>query len=162
LALAGCQFDASGFAVLVPVPRVDAASAPADAAAADALALDAAATPCADTDRDGFSVATTTGVVCGPADCDDGDPRAFPGQTRGFTTPRARGGFDFDCDGVDRPLADQTQGGECQRPPFSSCQGTGWLGDVPRCGERGVWHRCASADLACRETERVELIMPCI
>jgi hypothetical protein len=38
---------------------------------------------------------------CGGTDCDDGDARAYLGQTAFFETPRASGGYDFDCNGSD-------------------------------------------------------------
>ncbi len=38
---------------------------------------------------------------CGGNDCDDADARAFLGQTDFFDTPRASGGYDFDCNGIE-------------------------------------------------------------
>jgi hypothetical protein len=55
-----------------------------------------------DGDHDGHDA-----VECGGDDCDDGDDRAYPGQTDYFSTERkTKGGYNFDCDpdGNETPL----------------------------------------------------------
>lgn len=89
-----------------------------------------------DGDKDGQSPSTLG--ACGK-DCDDADEKSFAGQTKFFTTPAKRGGFDYDCDGVETKqfdtfvkcnLADCSLGAE------------GWFfagGATPPCGATGDW-----------------------
>ena len=67
-------------------------------------------------------------------DCDDNDARAHPGQTDFFDTPRASGGYDFDCNGTDEP----------QEPTSCACIGSALL--VPPgaegCGVTGTVRTC--------------------
>ena len=74
-----------------------------------------------------------------PEDCDDADPRAFPGQTEFFDTPRlGAGGFDFDCD-EDETL-EAPDFAECDPPVCGSAPGWSRLYDViPGCGETAYW-----------------------
>lgn len=156
--LAGCSFDASGSLSGSAGGGAD-ASASGDARSAPAPD---AAPPCADTDGDGFFVPRDADADCGPLDCDDTDRRVRPDQTGAFTTPTASGNFDYDCDGDETPLADTERGGDCRQEIFGPCEGTGWLDQVPACGETGTWHRCEASLLSCDETERVTATMPCI
>ncbi len=162
--LAGCQFDQSG-GVDGPDVAVDAAvSGGPDAAprVVDAAAgSDALAQLCKDEDGDGFKFPIVPGSDCGVLDCNDSDELAHPDQDGAFTTPTSVGDFDYNCDGVETKVADTRDGDECNRPPFGSCEGTGWLGGVPDCGEVGVYHRCDSDIFSCFEAEQTELAMPC-
>jgi hypothetical protein len=162
--LAGaCAFDPAG---RVPAGEEGGDGAPggADAggpAAPDAVGPDAAAPACVDGDGDGFMAANMPGAVCDPADCDDADDRVYPGQTGAFTTPKASGGFDYDCNGVEEKLSDTTLGEGCHEDIFGPCLGTGWLGAVPACGQAGTWHRCEDTLFGCDEAEKVDAVMPC-
>jgi hypothetical protein len=160
--LFGCRFDERGLAG----PPRDAAGADDGGvvdrgdAADDGGWADAAA-PCVDRDDDGFLAVGVPDADCEPpADCDDSDPDAYPGQTESFSEPRTSGGFDYDCDGVDSPALDTTQGGDCYWDWFS-CEGTGWYGPVPACGQQGIWHTCAPDDYRCVESGAELLRMPC-
>ncbi len=51
-------------------------------------------------DGDGDGHAASSLGVCGD-DCDDSDANVFKGQTSWFTSPRASGGYDYDCNGVE-------------------------------------------------------------
>lgn len=85
-------------------------------------------------------------------DCDDNDPRAFPGQTQFFSTERERvGGFDFNCDTTETPKWEKTagrcipagvgdlcglEGDRCNLPDGAQ----GWDGpSFPVCGDQGTW-----------------------
>ncbi len=89
-----------------------------------------------DTDGDGYTVVTATVMeVCADAcpvgytdidptppanrDCDADDPRAYPGQTASFGTPRTSGSFDFDCDGIE--TATDTVIGSCVEDSRGAC-----------------------------------------
>jgi len=158
----GCAFDErgvpGGLAGADARMPGDGASGGADAATTDAGSPDAAV-PCADRDHDGFFVVAIPDSDCGDQlDCDDGDDRAFPGQTDYFSTPRTSGGFDFNCDGNQTPI-DTTQGGACQTD-WWSCTGTGWVGGVPDCGNPGTYHTCEDQG-GCTETSSVNTAMAC-
>ncbi len=158
LALAACQFDESG---LPGDGTGDGAPADEDAAAPDARPDEPpdAAVPCTDRDGDDWMAVGIEGSDCGAVlDCDDQDDRAFPGQTEYFSTPRASGGFDFDCDGAESKI-DDTQGGECA-VDWWNCVGTGWVGGVPDCGDPGTWHVCEDQQ-GCRETSSTNTAMAC-
>jgi hypothetical protein len=122
--------------------------------------LDAPVTPaCVDSDGDRYQVSIGGATCAQPVDCDDADDRAHPGQEEAFSTPRTGGGFDFDCSGVET-LGDDRQGRACQWDLFV-CRGTGWLGQIPSCGEFQNWHRCRGEGLTCREVTIGNIPMPC-
>jgi hypothetical protein len=90
-----------------------------------------------DADGDGFGTgAGTLGcTLMGAAegtDCDDTDPRAFPGQTTFFETPRMSGGFDYDCNGVATPEIRVRS--VCGSGPMCMLLQAGWVSTVPGCG----------------------------
>jgi hypothetical protein len=100
-----------------------------------------------DADGDGHGDAAVSLLACAPPpgyvgssdDCDDGDARAFPGQTAFFNDrPRANGTWDFDCDGVQRP-EHSTQVFTCSGGT-SGCSNNGgfWFDSVPGCGQAGT------------------------
>ncbi|NUO48714.1 MAG: hypothetical protein HOV80_07650 [Polyangiaceae bacterium] len=64
----------------------------------DCTAAGFCAAPDCDFDQDGQLRAD---LHCGGNDCDDSDARVWPGQDEFFDTPRASGGYDFNCDGID-------------------------------------------------------------
>ena len=113
--------------------------------------------PCAiyyrDEDGDGFGDAQVSlrwcdgappaGYVARAGDCDDGDARAFPGQTRAFDEERVGGGWDFDCDGkATRVEVGVVQ--DCQRTN-TGCVGGGWFKPLPQCGQQGKRMSCEIA-----------------
>jgi hypothetical protein len=83
-----------------------------------------------DADGDG---AARDDAQCGGDDCDDSDARVKPGQTAFFDTPRASGGFDFDCDGVETTFV----------PTACGCGDVVFESDGPwGCGAHGRKHAC--------------------
>lgn len=164
LAAVACSFDPSGSGPgdddqpAAPDARLDGGATAPDGGPTD----DHDAAPmCVDRDGDGYPWPNTPGASCGPdLDCDDDDEDAFPGQPNGFTEPTAAGSYDYDCDGAETPLAEQTLGGDCALDWFD-CIGTGWMDTVPRCGELGVWHECSGDIFSCGEREQVAAKMPC-
>lgn len=74
-----------------------------------------------------------------PEDCDDADPRAFPGQAEFFETPRrGAGGFDFDCDGEETLAFPDLV--ECNPPLCGHEPGWNRLDNIiPACGTVGGW-----------------------
>jgi hypothetical protein len=52
--------------------------------------------------------------VTNATDCDDADADAFPGQTAFFPTPRASGGYDYNCDAVETKQYPGITGFTCQ------------------------------------------------
>lgn len=100
-----------------------------------------------DADGDGFGNPSKSVQACvappktvtDGTDCADDDPRAFPGQTQFFHTPRPDGSYDFDCDG--KSSIRLTQRASCEEDPATrKCSATsGWDGKVPDCGQAGEW-----------------------
>ena len=89
-------------------------------------------------DGDGDGHGPASSPVASPCDdCDDANANAFPGQTKFFTSPRAGGSFDYDCDGAETP--ESTATGSCDLDPVSgACNfAAGWDGSVPACGAAG-------------------------
>jgi len=111
--------------------------------------------PCygaSDTDMDnyyaGAAVQTCTGATCPAgssslADCDDNNPQAKPGQFTYFSTSRADGSFDYDCDGQETKhpawacVTDAGAVSICSTTPFDI--GRGFVGSVPPCGASGTY-----------------------
>lgn len=119
----------------------------------------------ADTDLDGFgdpdapvvACVLSAGVSPNGEDCDDDDPRAFPGQTTGFAEPRDDGTWDYDCDGFSTPTL--TDRPECRTPPLCGTDGytyatEGWaLEAFPDCGGSAAWIlRCELTLSGCTST----------
>lgn len=96
-----------------------------------------------DKDSDGHGVMDVTRDACtlpqGFAtvadDCDDNDNRAFPGQTQYFSTPRASGGFDFNCDGNDSLQNTRIDPQQCICNGNECSLSRGWKDVVPSCGD---------------------------
>lgn len=77
-------------------------------------------------------------------DCMDTDERVHPGQTMFFTSPRADGSFDFDCNGIQELQFASQSRGRCGGTPYRGfgclADPTGWIGgNRPRCGEIRRW-----------------------
>jgi cysteine-rich repeat protein len=90
------------------------------------------------TDADGDGHGPSSSPAAAPCnDCNDADPDTFGGQTKWFTSPRAGGGFDYDCSGVEEP--EFTDSGSCDYDPVTmACDFTpGWAGGTPACGVTG-------------------------
>lgn len=128
----------------------------------------------ADVDGDGFGDPNAPALGCSspaPAkyvlnktDCDDGDNKAFPGQTNFFDVPRkGKGGYDYNCDGNATPFYANVSGKSCGRcAPGGLCSAlfcnmawgcnpAGCSGDGPAegyfgnvaCGQSGTLQTCA-------------------
>ena len=90
--------------------------------------------PCVDQDLDGWTTCQ--------GDCDDADPKVFPGQTSFFTVQSVGGTFDYNCDGkVELKLATAFGGCAGLAP---SCTGSvaGWTASPPPCGVTASWTFC--------------------
>jgi len=87
---------------------------------------------------------------CGD-DCNDADPRVFPGQTVYQSSPiddvSSERDFDYDCDGVERPIFDEGVG-FCELVGSNCFAHMGFLDAVPSCGESGfMLGRCREVTL---------------
>lgn len=118
-----------------------------------------------DSDGDGFG-AGAVGYFCGApeaagrtalvGDCCDSDNRAKPGQTNFFTTQRACGGWDFDCNGT--TLLQDVSSDACQT--VGSCgtfdrecsESTGWAGSPPGCGVAGTYVTSCGSSPICNQS----------
>lgn len=117
----------------------------------------------ADNDGDGhgdgaqpiLACAPPAGYVTSADDCDDGDARAFPGQASYFSTPRADGSFDFDCDGSST-LEHPRVNAEYCICGWGTCGVTiGFKVAVPPCGETGVYVTGVKSPLACEQATEI-------
>lgn len=71
-------------------------------------------------------------TIC-DGDCDDANPLVYPGQTAFFSTERAGGGYDYNCDEVE----------ELEHPyliswSYPECR-SGWINTIPACGGTAQW-----------------------
>lgn len=94
-----------------------------------------------DADGDGYSPKTCKvgGAHSGKGnDCNDSEPKAFPGQTAWFSGQAIGGGWDYNC----------SQKTESQYPVVSQCGNSvpisGWSGSVPGCGQNGTYVTCGA------------------
>jgi hypothetical protein len=112
-----------------------------------------------DADGDGWgdpnvtimSCSEPTGYVANNTDCDDSNSNVFPGQPNWFSTPRANGSFDYNCDGrADLRWGAFGCGGS------APCNGTdGFAGMVPNCGGNHCFRygwQCTAHGTACLTT----------
>lgn len=89
-------------------------------------------TACLDSDKDG--VTTCAG------DCDDTDPDAHPAQTAFFTMPtKGTKNFDYNCDKVEER---EVKGLVSCARVGAGCEGHGWQGSIPGCGQAAVFISC--------------------
>ncbi len=101
-----------------------------------------------DKDYDGYGDKNNFVRACWPpprghyitrgGDCDDNNYNINPGQRRFFTYPRKNGSYDYNCDGKEE--------GRYHVKPFkscdSNCQGRGYKGKTPKCGEKFNYVEC--------------------
>ena len=95
---------------------------------------------CKDGDGDQHSVCA--------GDCNDADPKVFPGQTE-FRDTASAGSFDFNCD-----QREEQEHPDVAAPcAFSngSCTGSGWEGAVPKCGDEGTYVQCNPRTGSCTQ-----------
>jgi len=80
-----------------------------------------------------------TGVVS--TDCYDYNANAYPGQTAYFTADRGDGDFDYDCSRSEEKQYTSISGGCYWDTVYISCEcnGAGWDGPVPNCGDSELW-----------------------
>ncbi len=96
---------------------------------------------CLDVDKDTISDCDA------PPDCNDNNADVFPGQTKYFDAPIAGGtSFDYNCNGS----VEKEPGGpvNCQHQG-SYCDGDGWQGAGPACGQSGNWVQCVKNGGTC-------------
>lgn len=91
---------------------------------------------------------------CDGLDCDDEDPRVFPGQTKFFasrsTNPSV--GFDFNCSGQLESPAENVAV-TCEGLTLGVCTSAqGFLDGIPACGDSGKWGVCRVVTLACTDS----------
>jgi hypothetical protein len=135
--------------------------------------IDGGGNPCwtayRDSDGDGYGEPNTGIVICqytpgyvrNQVDCDDQNPKVHPFQTQYFTTPRANGSFDYDCDG--EGLIEYYLRASCGKGGLggSGCQ-SGWMMKVPLCGESWEWVECArNTQGVCVETAQYSAPQAC-
>lgn len=98
---------------------------------------------------------------CGGDDCDDADERVHPGQTSYYSERQERVGFDYDCSG--RPEPEHQRLLMCTGLALAACptDDSGFLDELPACGEPGSWGTCQTGTVACEEQVLDELPMRC-
>jgi hypothetical protein len=83
---------------------------------------------------------TTSGYVDDNTDCDDGDKEANPDQDQFFAQPTlGKHNFDYNCDGTEEQEFSDAEA--CTWVP-PGCEGAGWSGSVPACGQQGQFVDC--------------------
>ena len=100
-----------------------------------------------DRDRDGHGDPSTSLEACQPPhgyvavgdDCDDADPRVYPGQTGLFSEPTAAGSYDYNCDEIEEQ---ESSSKVWCSGSGTACSGDGWAFSVPSCGSSGLLARC--------------------
>jgi hypothetical protein len=97
--------------------------------------------------------AAPAGYVSSSDDCDDGDARAFPGQTAFFNDrPRSNLSWDFDCNGTEEPQHVASvftcNGGS------TGCSNNGgyWMDSVPACGQAATTVTAIGCQSFCSST----------
>jgi len=100
-----------------------------------------------DNDGDGhYTIASQTSCTGAkrnsPAgdDCLDSDKNVYPGQTAWFTTPRADGGWDYNCDGsITQQYTVIANLSGCFSSNNNTTNHGGWATTVPACGVTAQW-----------------------
>ena len=79
-------------------------------------------------------------------DCDDDDSNAYPGQSLYFSSSRANGSYDYNCDGIeekeDESVAPQFCNWDTEFNParcVANSSGSGWRTAAPDCGQSGTY-----------------------
>ena len=72
-------------------------------------------------------------------DCDDEDKDVFPGQKKYFDAARPAGGYDYDCNNNEE--AEYPSVVACVKAG-QNCNGEGWVGAAPACGQLGQFSSC--------------------
>ena len=101
--------------------------------------------------------AAPSGYVAVGGDCDDGDDRAFPGQTLYFGIANGEVGYDWNCDGSEDYEISAAAPVRCIS---SSCPTTRrWVDSFPPCGTEGfVWYCLRTGSVCAGEVEEVDPI----
>jgi hypothetical protein len=60
-----------------------------------------------------------------------------------FTSARANGSYDYNCDGREEPEFTTTL--DCSLLKIADCSGEGFAGSLPACGQAGNFIRCEGA-----------------
>lgn len=99
-----------------------------------------------DADGDGYCAGSTCNYPTHlPGDCADDDDRVHPGQNGFFRNPfldnAGQLSYDYDCDGVERreDTARYSCTFDANLAPFCGGHTPGWDGQVPGCGQQGVY-----------------------
>jgi hypothetical protein len=87
------------------------------------------------------------GLLLNGDDCDDGDSNVHPGQTNFFTTARANGTYDYNCDNNDEPQPIGTEDG-CSLDVCNNCNFTAGS-TTGACGQNVNFDTC---DASCNGT----------
>ncbi len=104
-----------------------------------------------DSDGDSYGVAGSTQCWCEDGlwpytgltdtDCYDSNANAYPRQTTYYTADRGDHSWDYDCSGSEeKELTDISSGCAWDTVYIScECDGEGWDGSVPNCGDSDLW-----------------------
>jgi hypothetical protein len=106
---------------------------------------------CCDCDGDGHLAAG----LCGGDDCDDHDPKAYPGEPVYYATADADPmvGFDWDCSGTAERNPQLVKTVNCGLIGLPCTADTGFLTatTAPSCGQSGKWGTCKQQGVGCVE-----------
>lgn len=102
-----------------------------------------------------------SGYVEDNTDCDDQDSDVHPGQTTFFTKPTPnKGGFDYNCDQKNEREYPDTE--YCIWDTLTGvCDGAGWIGLVPPCGQQGFFMSCEKIDTVCQPGQQSQKVQAC-
>jgi len=119
-----------------------------------------------DADGDGYgSSGSISACLCPQSgsssndlDCDDATSPAHPGQASFFTLPRAGGGFDYNCNGVEEKQFDEIAT-VCSI--INECSSFGWVSVAPDCGQAGTFRTCQQLTFNTCKTTNTTQVQAC-
>ncbi len=144
-----------------------------------------------DADGDGFAVSATGAIAAAGScpdgytrvlpslstntDCRGNNGSVFPGQTEYFPTsfcdravPCRLGSalnqsFDYNCDGAETPavLDNKLAADTCAGGGTFCFLKSGWINEIPACGEEGTYRSCSLKDGVCTGVDTPNRVQPC-
>jgi hypothetical protein len=116
--------------------------------------------PYSDSDSDGFQPSGAAPGCSKPADCDDGNADAFPGQTKFFSFASDGAEFDYNCDGTTERRWNALA--TCTKIMGGCSVVEGWGDAVPACGVSGKWvTACHVESGSCVASDGEERVQEC-